>query len=468
MGAYTVSLLKAYWGDAATPANDFCFDYLPRISGDHGTYQTALDMCDGKVPGFIVVGENPAVGSANGPLQRRALATPKWLVVRDLVEIETASFWYDSPGGPAPVSCARATIATEVFLLPAASHVEKEGSFTNTQRLLQWHDKAVEPEGDCRSDLWFYFHLGRLIREKLAARQRTDDRDRPRARPRLGLPVSGALDEPSAEAVLREINGWGPTARARRRTPSSKDDGSTTCGCWIYCGCYADETNQADGARAATSRRGSRPSGAGPGRRTAASSTTAPRPIPTGRPWSERKRYVWWDAEQAKWTGEDVPDFQADKRPDYVPPDGAKARGSDRGHAPVHHAGRRAWLAVRARRASSTGRCRRTTSRTSRRSRTALYAPAREPARQQFPRRGNRYQPSDGEPGAEAFPFVFTTYRLTEHHTAGGMSRSLPYLAELQPEMFCEVSPELARRARARARRLGDDHDPRAPRSRRA
>ena len=74
MGAYTVSLLKAYWGDAATPANDFCFDYLPRISGDHGTYQTALDMCDGKVPGFIVVGENPAVGSANGPLQRRALA----------------------------------------------------------------------------------------------------------------------------------------------------------------------------------------------------------------------------------------------------------------------------------------------------------------------------------------------------------------------------------------------------------
>ncbi len=157
--AYTVSLLKAYWGASATAENDFCFDYLPRISGDHETYQTALEMLDGKVPGFIVVGENPVVGSANGSLQRRALAKAKWLVVRDLVEIETASFWYDSPEIESG-DLATDEIGTEVFFLPAASHVEKDGSFTNTQRLLQWRHKAVEPPGDCRSDLWFYFHLG--------------------------------------------------------------------------------------------------------------------------------------------------------------------------------------------------------------------------------------------------------------------------------------------------------------------
>jgi formate dehydrogenase major subunit len=90
MDTYVVSLLKAWWGDAATAANDFGFDYLPRISGDHSTYQTTLAMIDGAVHGFFVMGENPAVGSANGKLQRRALAAAEWLVVRDFSEIETA------------------------------------------------------------------------------------------------------------------------------------------------------------------------------------------------------------------------------------------------------------------------------------------------------------------------------------------------------------------------------------------
>ena len=97
MDTYVVSLLKAWWGEAATADNDFCFDYLPRISGDHSTYPTTLAMIDGTVHGYFVMGENPAVGSANGKLQRRALAAAEWLVVRDFSEIETASFWYDSP-----------------------------------------------------------------------------------------------------------------------------------------------------------------------------------------------------------------------------------------------------------------------------------------------------------------------------------------------------------------------------------
>ena len=133
-------------------------------------------MLDGKVKGFFVVGENPAVGSANAKMHRLAMAKLDWLVVRDFHEIESASFWHDAPEIETG-ELRTADIGTEVFLLPAAAHTEKDGTFTNTQRLLQWHHKAVEPEGDCRSELWFYFHLGRIIREKLAGS--TDPRDRP-------------------------------------------------------------------------------------------------------------------------------------------------------------------------------------------------------------------------------------------------------------------------------------------------
>ena len=140
--------------------------------------------------------------------------------------------------------------------------------------------------------------------------------------------------------------------------------------------------------------------------------------------------------------------------------------GRDRRRHAVHHAGRRPGLAVRTRRASSTARCPRTTSRTSRRSTTRSTRSSANPARQRFDRPGQPLATRTAAT-ADAFPFVLTTYRLTEHHTAGGMSRFLPYLSELQPEMFCEVSPELAAERRPRARRLGDDHQPRGPRSRR-
>src|SRR5205823_226343 len=137
--------------------------------------------------GYILAGENPAVGSANGRAQRLGLAKLDWLVVRGFVEIESAAFWYDSPeiesGELNPEE-----IGTEIFFLPAASHVEKDGSFTNTQRLLQWHFKAVEPKEDCRSDLWFYYHLGKKIRERL--KSSTNPRPAGPA-PDVGLPDAG-------------------------------------------------------------------------------------------------------------------------------------------------------------------------------------------------------------------------------------------------------------------------------------
>ena len=139
--AYTVSLLKACWGDAATADNDFCFDYLPRLTGDHGTYQTVMDMLDDKVEGYFLLGQNPAVGSAHGRMQRLGMAHLKWLVVRDLAMIETATFWKDGPEIETG-ELRTEDIGTEVFFFPAASHVEKDGTFTQTQR-----DAAVAPQG---------------------------------------------------------------------------------------------------------------------------------------------------------------------------------------------------------------------------------------------------------------------------------------------------------------------------------
>ena len=182
---YMVSLLKAWWGDAATQENDFGFDWLPRIDVDHSNYHTIVDMLDDKVEGYFLLGQNPAVGSANGKMQRLAMSHLKWLVVRDLNQIESATFWKDGPE-IATGELRTEDIGTEVFLLPAAAHTEKDGTFTQTQRLLQWRHKAVDPPGDCRSELHFFFHLGRLLRERLATS--TLARDEPRAPPCLGLP----------------------------------------------------------------------------------------------------------------------------------------------------------------------------------------------------------------------------------------------------------------------------------------
>ncbi len=159
---YAISLLKAWYGDHATKENEFGFGWLPRISGDHSHFGYWLDMADGgtkdtldsrtnRLEGLFVMGQNPAVGAPNARLERRALANLDWLVVRDMVETETATFWLDSPEVERG-ELRTEEIATEVFFFPAAGHAEKEGCFTNTQRLLQWRDKAVNPPGDARSD----------------------------------------------------------------------------------------------------------------------------------------------------------------------------------------------------------------------------------------------------------------------------------------------------------------------------
>jgi formate dehydrogenase major subunit len=445
---YLVSLLKAWWGDAARADNDWAYGYLPRLTGPAGTYQTVTAMIDDKVEGYFLLGQNPAVGSANGRLQRRGLTHLKWLVVRDLNLIESATWWKDSPEVAAG-EWRTEDIATEVFFLPAASHAEKAGTFTQTQRMLQWRHKALDAPGDCQSDLDFFYKLGQRIRAKLA--DSTDERDRPLLDLTWDYPAGEGDEanpgEANPAAVLAEINGYHRTGPQAGQLLSSytelRADGSTTAGCWIYTGVYAGGVNHA----------ADRVPHGGPGpsqsewgwawpanRRILYNRASAD---PDGKPWSERKKYVWWDEAKGRWVGHDVPDFVVDRAPGSRPdPDlGGPAalagddafimqsdgkgwlfvpKGMVDGPLPTHYEPQESPVA------------------------NALYPQQQNPARVTFPRADNLSAPSAGAPGSDVYPFVFTTYRLTEHHTAGGMSRWLPYLSELQPEMFCEVSPELA------------------------
>jgi formate dehydrogenase major subunit len=433
--AYWVSQMKAYFGEYATAENEWLFGRLPRVDDDNSVYQSTLLMLDGELKGYILAGENPAVGNANSKAHRLGLAKLDWLVVRDVVEIESAAFWYDSPEIESGELAAE-RIPTEIFFLPAATHTEKDGSFTNTQRLLQWHFKAVEPKDDCRSDLWFYFHLGRLIKQKLADSQ--EPRDELIKALRWEYPTHSAVQEPDAEAVLAEINGWEvATGKSLSAYKELKDDGSTACGCWIYCGCYADGVNQTARRKPRWEQSFVAPEWAWAwpaNRRILYNRASAD---PDGKPWSERKKFVWWDADQGKWTGLDVPDFDETKPPDYVPPEDAKAEDAIAGDHPfIMQADGRSWLYVP--QGLEDGPLPTHYEPHESPFENPLYSQRSNPVRIAPERKENPFND-------ERYPYVATTYRLTEHHTAGGMSRTVPYLSELQPAMFVEVDAELAR-----------------------
>jgi formate dehydrogenase major subunit len=286
------------------------------------------------------------------------------------------------------------------------------------------------------------YHLGKRLKSLYA--DSADPKDRPIRHLTWDYPTIGEHEEPDAEAVLKEINGY--TIRDGEPVAGYmdlKDDGSTACGCWIYSGSYEKGVNQ-------TARRtpASQQSWVAPewgwawpsNRRILYNRASAD---PSGRPWSERKRYIWWDDEKNEWTGEDVPDFIKDRPPFYRPGKNAKGIDTISGTDPfIMQADGKAWLFA------PTGLldgplpthyepqesvCE-----------NALYGQQCNPARAEWRRRDNPYHGAWNDP---RFPYVLTTYRLTEHHTAGGMTRWLSWLSELQPEMFCEVSPDLAREA---------------------
>jgi formate dehydrogenase major subunit len=431
---YAVSQMKAWFGDAATAENGWCFDYLPKITGDHSHQPMFFTMKDGGIEGLFLWGQNPAVGGQNAGLQRAALGELKWMVCQDLFETETAAFWKREGTDPA-------TIGTEVFFMPAASVAEKAGTFTNTQRLVQFHEKAVDPPGDAHSDLAFCYGIVHRLKALYAGS--TNPLDRPILDITMDYesddPHERARNEPDVEKIMREINGTElATGRHLTAFGELKDDGSTAAGAWIYTGYFPAPGENLTRRRTGDAWVSLAWAWAWPAnRRNLYNRASAD---PEGKPWSERKKYVWWDEAAQKWTGYDVPDFIATRPPSYRAVPGAKGmdahdgtapfllqeygvaelfgvQGTVDGPFPTHYEPRESPV------------------------RNALYPNVQiNPVLKQWKRRDNPYH----EVADERYPFVLTTYRVTEHHLSGAMTRWSPWLAELQPELFCEISPELA------------------------
>lgn len=428
---YAVSLLKAWWGDHATPANEFAYHDLPKWDGDrsHGAMFEAMHQ--GDVQGLIVLGQNPAVSGPNAGRHREALEKLDWLVAVDLWETETATFWRRPGAEPEQ-------IAAEVFLLPAAAAMEKEGSVTNSGRWVQWRRAAVDPPGEARSDLWI---LDRLAREL----QRLYSEGGVFPDPIVNLTWDyGTEGAPDPHRVAREINGefladvefpeLGKRFQAKDPVPSPgllRDDGTTASGNWLYCGSYTASGNKM--ARRGASSPSSDPSKlhahwawSWPGNRRVLYNRAGC--DAAGRPWAKGKSVVAYDWSRGRWVG-DAPDGSSPppKKPDGTPcPEG-----------------KHAFIMLTDGRAS-------------------LYAPTLsggplpehyEPLESPV---ANLLSPQATSPTARVwqpdklgssneYPIVATTCRVSEHWQGGAMSRNLPWLVELVPDAFVEISRELAK-----------------------
>ncbi len=468
---FMVSLLKAWYGTAATADNQFGYDWLPKIVGDHSHMPMFVAMAEGKIKGFLAMGQNPAVGGQNAGYQRQALAKLDWLVVRDLYETETATFWKDSPevqrDGLRPDE-----IGTEVFLLPASATAEMDGSYTNTQRLVQWHERAADPPGDARSDVWFTVQLG--LRLKALYANSNEARDQPikaltwdyideeeNADWRI-------KDEPSAVRILREMNGYSVATGIPLKSFSDlKDDGSTACGAWIYSGVYAPTAGEPNGHNHAANRNGDDWVAAGwafawpANRRILYNRASAD---PAGEPWPKEARlarrlghgkrgYVYWDANapspdpahpgqtvRGRWDGVDAPDFPITKPPTAAAQLDKGGMDYHDGASPfVMKADGKGWLFV------PTGLVDGPLPTHYEPYESPVINPVHpgqqaNPVLKLYNVPGNSYAAA----GSTEYPCVLSTYRLTEHHLSGSMSRWLPWLAALQPELFVELSPEHA------------------------
>ncbi len=454
--AYMRSLLRAWYGPASEEEDgNCCYRWLPKITGDHSHLVTTYEMLAGKVNGMILFGENPAAGSTDSRLQRKALQRLDWMVVLDLYETETAAFWYKGPQH-SPDIVDPSQIKTEVFFIPAASSVEKEGTFTNTQRLLQYRDKAADPPDEARSDLWFVYNMGKRLKQLYAGS--TLPRDEAIQALTWDYEKEGASvpGEPDALLVLKEINGYyvypPGQAEGEKRGPYSlrdaphvpgftalKADGTTACGSWIYSGVYPAPGNNRAASRINTGSRTFLEWGFSwpANRRILYNRASAD---PQGRPWSERKKYVWWDEAEQKWTGYDVPDFPVNKPPSYRPQPGAVGIDALSGTDPfIMKPDGKGWLY--APKGLRDGPLPAHYEAAESPVHNAVYAQQSNPAARYFSGMPLNTLASVGD---ERYPIIITTYRLTEHHVSGQMTRWLPWLDALQPALFAEISPELA------------------------
>jgi len=423
---YMASFLKSMFGEAATNENDFGYSWMPKI--DDGKTYTWLDIFDemykGNFKGFLAWGQNPACSGANSNKTRQALAKLDWMVNVNIFDNETASFWKGPGMNPDEIK-------TEVFFLPCLTSVEKEGSITNSGRWMQWRYAAAKPPRGPKGDGDIMVELFEKVRSLYEGDGKFTD---PIKNLRWDFVKDGKYDP---HAIAKLINGYfeqdttvkGKSFKKGTLVPSFAfllDDGSTSSGNWLYCNSYTEKGNMA--AR----REKKDPTGMGlypewswcwpVNRRIIYNRASVDL---TGKPWSKNKNIL--EYKDGKWIG-DVPDGgwppmtnkEKTKRPFIMKPDGVGSvfgPGRADGPFPEH------------------------------------YEPLECPVPKNL-MSSQRINPVAPVYGTEAdahfscdprFPFVGTTYRVTEHWQTGILTRWQPWLLELQPQLFVEMSNELGK-----------------------
>lgn len=433
---YIVSMLKAWFADKATAENEFCFSYLPKADGNYSWLSLFEALYNKNIKGMFLWGQNPAVGGPNASRAKYALRNLEWMVAVDLWETETAAFWKEPGVDPASIN-------TEVFMLPAAASYEKEGSISNSGRWVQWRYKAVDAPDDAKDDLWIMNQIALRLKKLYAAGGKFPE-------PIVNLNWDYGTEHPDVHKVAKEVNGYAlkdfnykvlgveKEAKAGEQLPAFtalQADGSTACGNWVYCGSYTKGTP--DGNMMARRDLTDAPNKIGlypkwswcwpANRRIVYNRASCDQ---TGKPYDKERWVVRWNPAlnegKGGWEG-DVPDgpwAPEEKYPFIMLPEGhARFFGSGLADGPFPE----------------------------------HYEPMESPVKNAISGQQNTpcvfiYEPKCTEgvcpPGIfgepEEFPIVATTYRLTEHWQAGAMTRNLPWLNELQPEPFVEISEELA------------------------
>jgi formate dehydrogenase-N alpha subunit len=420
---YIVSLLKAWYGKNATATNDFGFHYLPKVqSGVNYTHIALFEaMAAGTIKGLMVWGQNPAVGGPNANVERGAMDNLDWLLVTDMWHTETANFWQRPGANPADIK-------TEVFLLPARSSYEKEGSVTNSGRWSQWRYKCADGPGEAEDDLWMLDKIYKKLKELY------ETEGGPVAEAITGLDWDYGDDHPDVRAVAKEINGYDlATGKLMATFGALKDDGTTTSGNWLYCHSYVEPDLEPD-APIPGNRASLRSLDDGPfyiglypkwgwcwpvNRRIIYNRASVDL---DGNPWDAEQPVIQWNptkGDSGGWDG-DVPDGgaapmnQGGYKPFIMKPEGLSRLFGPQadGPFPEHY---EPW-----------------------------ESPVANPmSQQQINPAAKIFRPEQRGDPAE-YPIVCSTYRVCEHWQGGQMTRNMPWVIEAMPEPFVEMSEELA------------------------
>jgi formate dehydrogenase major subunit len=431
---FWVSLMKAWYGNAATKDNNWCYDWLPKVDKVHDVLQVFEDMHQGKMNGYICQGFNPIASFPNKRKLTEALSKLKYLVIIDPLATETSEFWQKF-GDYNDVDPSK--IQTEVFRLPSTCFAEEDGSLVNSGRWLQWHWKGAEPPGEALGDPEIIAGIFLKLREMY----KKDGGAFPD--PILNLTWNHAQPHnPAPDELAREFSGKALADVLDPKDPKNvlvkageqlngfaelRDDGSTACGCWIFCGAWSQKGNLM--AR----RDNSDPSGLGntlnwawswpANRRILYNRASAD---PSGKPWDPKRKVISWNGQ--KWVGADVPDFKVDSAPEegmnpfIMNPEGvARFFAVDKmseGPFPEHYEPLESPLEANPMHPKNP---------------LARFNPAARVFKNDMAQMGE----------AKDFPYVATTYRLTEHFHY--WTKHAKINAILQPEQFVEIGEDLAK-----------------------